>query len=299
MSHGVARINRLLKIIRLFCKRALQKRRYSGKVTYNLIDPTDCIQQVARRDSVYICTYIYTYIHTYIYIYTSSIDHLVMREFVSRPPRYHLAIKGVREQFVRRDSGTSSIDHLVMREFVSGPPRYHLDPPAFITVTEKSLQAATLPEYIHIISMYISYIYIYIYIYRHIIYINTYICTWKISKAARRDTETTEQLTAHVMCVCVCGCNQSFCRFPRETTLETTEINRSICRFLVFFLSFPRSFPKETTNFPHIRHSNDKETTNFPSPWKQQGNDRTIDYTHMILLLFNESHISDTVTRAW
>ena len=34
---------------------------------------------------------------------TSSIDHLVMREFVSGPPRYHLAIKGVREQFVILD----------------------------------------------------------------------------------------------------------------------------------------------------------------------------------------------------
>jgi len=31
---------------------------------------------------------------------TSSIDHVVMREFVSGLPRYHLAIKGVREQFV-------------------------------------------------------------------------------------------------------------------------------------------------------------------------------------------------------
>ena len=30
----------------------------------------------------------------------SSIDHLIMREFVSGPPRHHLAIKGVREQFV-------------------------------------------------------------------------------------------------------------------------------------------------------------------------------------------------------
>jgi len=30
----------------------------------------------------------------------SSIDHLALREFVSGPPRYHLAIKGVREQFV-------------------------------------------------------------------------------------------------------------------------------------------------------------------------------------------------------
>ena len=30
----------------------------------------------------------------------SSIGHLDMREFVSGSPRYHLAIKGVREQFV-------------------------------------------------------------------------------------------------------------------------------------------------------------------------------------------------------
>jgi len=30
----------------------------------------------------------------------SSIDHLVMREFVSGPPRYHLTIKGVREQLL-------------------------------------------------------------------------------------------------------------------------------------------------------------------------------------------------------
>ena len=27
----------------------------------------------------------------------SSIDHLALREFVSGPPRYHLAIKGVRK----------------------------------------------------------------------------------------------------------------------------------------------------------------------------------------------------------
>ena len=30
----------------------------------------------------------------------SSIDHLIMREIASGPPRYHLGIKGVREQFV-------------------------------------------------------------------------------------------------------------------------------------------------------------------------------------------------------
>jgi len=31
---------------------------------------------------------------------TSSINHLVIREFVSGSPRYYLAIKGVREQIV-------------------------------------------------------------------------------------------------------------------------------------------------------------------------------------------------------
>jgi len=41
-TYGVATISRLLKIIGLFCKRDLQKRRYSAKETYNFIDPTDC-----------------------------------------------------------------------------------------------------------------------------------------------------------------------------------------------------------------------------------------------------------------
>jgi len=39
--YGVALVSRIDKMIGLFCKRALQKRRYSAKVTYNLIDPTD------------------------------------------------------------------------------------------------------------------------------------------------------------------------------------------------------------------------------------------------------------------
>ena len=38
-SH-VSYISRLLKIIRLFCKRALQKRRYYAKETYNFKEPT-------------------------------------------------------------------------------------------------------------------------------------------------------------------------------------------------------------------------------------------------------------------
>jgi len=40
-GYGVASVSRIDKIVGLFCKRALQKRRYSAKETYNLIDPTD------------------------------------------------------------------------------------------------------------------------------------------------------------------------------------------------------------------------------------------------------------------
>jgi len=36
----VATISRLLKIIGLFCEKALQKRRYSAKETYNFKEPT-------------------------------------------------------------------------------------------------------------------------------------------------------------------------------------------------------------------------------------------------------------------
>ena len=39
--YGVALVSRIDKIIGLFCKRALQKRQYSAKETYNLIDLTD------------------------------------------------------------------------------------------------------------------------------------------------------------------------------------------------------------------------------------------------------------------
>jgi len=39
--YWVASTSRLLKIIGLFCKRALQKRRYSAKETYNFEEPTN------------------------------------------------------------------------------------------------------------------------------------------------------------------------------------------------------------------------------------------------------------------
>jgi len=40
-GYRVASDSRIDKIIGLFCKRALSKRRYSAKETYNFIDPTD------------------------------------------------------------------------------------------------------------------------------------------------------------------------------------------------------------------------------------------------------------------
>jgi len=39
--YGVASVSRIDKIVGLFCKRALLKRRYSAKETFNFIDPTD------------------------------------------------------------------------------------------------------------------------------------------------------------------------------------------------------------------------------------------------------------------
>ena len=39
--YGVATIGRLLKMIGLFCKRALLKRRYSAKETYTFKEPTN------------------------------------------------------------------------------------------------------------------------------------------------------------------------------------------------------------------------------------------------------------------
>jgi len=40
LTYGVATISRLLKILGLFCKRALQKRLYSAKESYNFKEPT-------------------------------------------------------------------------------------------------------------------------------------------------------------------------------------------------------------------------------------------------------------------
>jgi len=48
MGYGVATISRLLKMIGLFCKRALSKRRYSAKETYNFKEPTNRSHPITR-----------------------------------------------------------------------------------------------------------------------------------------------------------------------------------------------------------------------------------------------------------
>jgi len=51
-QYGVATVSRIDKIRSLFCKRALLKRRYSAKETYNSIDPTDRSHPIPESNSV-------------------------------------------------------------------------------------------------------------------------------------------------------------------------------------------------------------------------------------------------------
>jgi len=48
--YGVATMSRLLKMIGLFCIRALYKRRYSAKQTYTLKEPTNRSHPISVRD---------------------------------------------------------------------------------------------------------------------------------------------------------------------------------------------------------------------------------------------------------
>ena len=47
VGYGVATSSRLLEIIGLFCKRALSKRQYSAKETYNFKQPTTCSHRIS------------------------------------------------------------------------------------------------------------------------------------------------------------------------------------------------------------------------------------------------------------
>jgi len=59
--YGLASISMLLKIIGLFCKRALQKRQYSANVNYNFKEPNN------RSHPIHVYIRTHTYVRTHIF----------------------------------------------------------------------------------------------------------------------------------------------------------------------------------------------------------------------------------------
>jgi len=55
IEYRVATISKLLKIIGLFCKRALYKRQYSAKEKYDFKEPTNRSRPIVSQDYVVIC----------------------------------------------------------------------------------------------------------------------------------------------------------------------------------------------------------------------------------------------------
>jgi len=85
----VATISRLLKIIGLFYKRALQKRLYSAKETYNFEEPTNrshpIPQSICRR----------RWVNTYIMIFSPvSEKKLIIRERGALRENFNLRFHG-------------------------------------------------------------------------------------------------------------------------------------------------------------------------------------------------------------
>ena len=91
LVYGVAMISRLLKIIGLFYKRALQKRPIFYIETYNSKEPTNRSHPIVRMFWIelqlwvdtdvesssineYVCIHIHIYIHTYTYVCEYKID---------------------------------------------------------------------------------------------------------------------------------------------------------------------------------------------------------------------------------
>jgi len=72
-QYGVVMIGWLLKIIGLFCERALQKRLYSAQETYNFKEPTNRSHPIwwYRRKDFVTFTYVYIYVYMYMYMHTS------------------------------------------------------------------------------------------------------------------------------------------------------------------------------------------------------------------------------------
>jgi len=69
--YGVATLSRIDKIVGLFCKRDLQKRRYSAKETYDLIDPTDRSHPIFIFVFMYLCNCISICLSIYLFLYSA------------------------------------------------------------------------------------------------------------------------------------------------------------------------------------------------------------------------------------
>jgi len=87
-TYVVASTGRLLQIIGLFCNRALQKRRYSAKETYNFKEPTDCSHPISAlslisrihymkiREKVDIYIHFVSYFHMHTIHVVSHFSHI-------------------------------------------------------------------------------------------------------------------------------------------------------------------------------------------------------------------------------
>jgi len=86
---GMATISRIRKIIGLFCKRALKKRQYSAKETYNFKEPTDRSHPILESNMwVRVCIYIHTLqmgyicICIYVYVYVCVCIYLLQMGYI-------------------------------------------------------------------------------------------------------------------------------------------------------------------------------------------------------------------------
>ena len=96
-SHGVATISRLLKIIGLFCKRALQKRPVFSKETYNFKEP-------------------------------STRSHPIEKERATSKHTAHTETHTDTDTATDTDTGTATLDHVDAHQTVHSLIVLHTDP---------------------------------------------------------------------------------------------------------------------------------------------------------------------------
>ena len=91
--YGVATISRFLKIIGLFCKRALQKRLYSAKLTYYLKDlltvATPYSQYSIQKDVPYFVLSYFVLSQQYLIVEVWSRDHSKWRDVIFTTTHCH------------------------------------------------------------------------------------------------------------------------------------------------------------------------------------------------------------------